>query len=159
MRRAAEILGLPVIEEKSGEIIGEVHDVIFIPTSSRIKGLIVEKGNKYLLQSHNINEIGEDAVIIKKGNVLQDYEKMPGIGVKEGENSLRGEKVITSSGREVGTVEDLVIDEETGEIIGYELSEGLIQDLLEGRNILEFSEELNYGKDALIIKDLEGNKS
>lgn len=156
LRRVTEIIGLPVINLNSGEKIGEVDDVIFIPISKEIKGVLVKNKNKYFVPNHNIHKIGEDAIIINNRNALQKFNKTFGIGIKNGDQNIIGEKVITKSGSEKGMISDLVIDENKQILIGYELSEGIIQDLLEGRNILSIEQDLYFGEDTLILDDEGG---
>ena len=157
MRRLAELLGLPVISRSNGEILGEVDDVIYLPTSSQIKGLVIRSKEQYYTESNNIYKIGSDVIIINHSSLLTEYQKSPGIGITEDNGTILGETVITNDGKEIGAVNDLVIDENDYRVVGYEVSGGVIQDVLQGRNILSLDDDITYGKDALIInnKNLE----
>ena len=44
-----------------------------------------------------------------------------------------GQSLLDVEGREVGIVSDVILEPETRETIGVEISEGLIRDFLEGR--------------------------
>lgn len=46
---------------------------------------------------------------------------------------IRGLRVEYEDGRSIGVIQDLILDENTGEITGYEISDGVIEDLLKGR--------------------------
>ncbi|MFW6238438.1 MAG: PRC-barrel domain-containing protein [Bacillota bacterium] len=154
MRRGEELIGLPVITLNSGKIIGEVKDVIYIPVSRRLKGLLIlREGYKFFLSTHNIHEIGRDVVTVESSDCLQESREMPGLGIKSEDNTLAGERVITDSGRELGMIADLVINEEDMEIAGFELSAGLVRDLLDGREMLSFNSDIRYGRDRLILKE------
>jgi uncharacterized protein YrrD len=147
----AELLGLPVINRSNGEILGEVDDVIYRPVSSRILGLVIRSKERYYTESDNIYKIGSDLIVLNHSSLVHEYQQSPGIGIAEQNGTVIGETVITSDGDEIGAVNDLVIDEKNYQLVGYEVSGGVIQDVLQGRNILSFDENITYGKDALII--------
>ena len=147
----AELLGLPVISRSNGEILGEVDDVIYLPTLSHILGLVIKSKEKYYTERDNIYKIGSDLVILNHSGQVHDYKQAPGIGLNDGNGTILGETVITNEGREVGSVNDLIIDEDDYKVVGYEVSGGVIQDVLQGRNILSLDDNIIYGKDALII--------
>ena len=65
---------------------------------------------------------------------------------------LKGRSVLLTSGYELGVIENVYFMEEMGTIIGYELSDGWIDDLMEGRKVLKASEPLVWGQDVLIAK-------
>ena len=61
--------------------------------------------------------------------------------------------MLSADGTELGIVEDILFDEETGRVAGWRLSTGLIDDLLQGRPVLNEPLLLTMGEDALIISD------
>ena len=153
MRRMAELIGLPVISRSNGEILGEVDDLIYLPTSSQIRGLVIKSTEQYYTESDNIYKIGSDVIILNHSSLLYEYQKAPGIGITERTGTIMGEPVITNDGKEIGAINDLVIDENDYRLVGYEVSGGVIQDVLQGRNILSLDDDITYGKDALIINN------
>ncbi|MFW5999330.1 MAG: PRC-barrel domain-containing protein [Halanaerobiaceae bacterium] len=154
LRRGEELIGLSVITLNGGKIVGEVKDVVYVPVSRRLKGLLImREGNNFFLSAHNIHDLGRDVVIIENSDCLQECRDMPGLGIKCENNTLAGERVITENGRELGMVTDLVINEDDLEITGYELSAGLISDLLDGRNTISLESDIQYGRDRLILKN------
>jgi uncharacterized protein YrrD len=153
MRKRTEIIGLPVINLKTGEEIAEVDDLVFSPEYNEINGIIVKNENKYFIHTHNIYGIGEDAVIINDINDLEDINKLRSIETESQGVNIIGEKVLSKSGKEVGVINDIIIDEDNIKLLGYELSEGLVQDILEGRNFLSINKNITYGKDTIILSD------
>ena len=60
--------------------------------------------------------------------------------------------MITVGGHELGMVEDVYLDQNWGkQIVGYELSEGFISDLKEGRKWLPMPDSATKGEDAIIV--------
>ncbi|ACL69329.1 PRC-barrel domain-containing protein [Halothermothrix orenii] len=160
MYKGIEIIGLPVVEINTGRVLGEVEDIIFSEFDGLVKGFVIRNKNKYFLETHNINRIGEDAITVLSQDLLKPWEEHNTVEENEQtfqtlNNTIFGERVMTTSGKEVGKVKDLIIDENKNSVIGFELTEGVIQDLLEGRNLLPLSNNLIYGQDTLLL-DEEG---
>ncbi len=63
-----------------------------------------------------------------------------------------------SNGRELGMVEDVYFMEDMGILMGYELSDGFISDLREGRKVFRPNSPLTWGEDVLIAS-MEGQLS
>ncbi|MFW5787584.1 MAG: PRC-barrel domain-containing protein [Halanaerobiales bacterium] len=78
-------------------------------------------------------------------------DKKNKINYAKNKEIILGNSVINTSGKELGVISDLLIDEKLGKIVGYELSGGVIQDLWEGRNFLTVEENLYYGQDVVIV--------
>ncbi len=166
MIKYSEIIGLPVICADNGKKAGIVSDIIFCTEKKEVKGLVLErKGCEISCKFVNFRDIlnlGRDAVII---NSLSSLEKLNSSENKELYKSrprLTGLKVYTQEGQDIGTADDVLFDGTTGRIEGIEVSDGIIRDILSGRNIIplfgkvEFSQEnMLVGKEA--IEEMEGN--
>ena len=156
MRRAKELLGMPIISRTKGEIIGEVDDILFDSLSGELKILIIKNVEKSYTKIDNIYKIGEDLIVIEDRNLLyseslDEVEKLASLN--SGQNTILGEEVITSDGKEIGAVKDIVIDEKNYKMAGYEISGGIFNDLLKGRNILPMDNNYVQGEDAVILED------
>ncbi|KXS42492.1 MULTISPECIES: PRC-barrel domain-containing protein [unclassified Candidatus Frackibacter] len=158
MHKGYEIIDLPVINLQTGEEIGAIEDVVFDPEEKRIVGLIIN--NKSLFQGsrmiayEELHSVGEDAVTIEDDSVLTKLDD-----TKEfltGPNgSVIGSRVVTDDGKELGNIEDIILDSTNGQINGYEITDGLVQDILDGRGRLQVSDDLKYGKDVVIVSNLD----
>ncbi len=81
-------------------------------------------------------------------------EQREWVGLLSGDRKLKGRPVIKASGRELGWVEDVYFREEMGTLIGYELSDGFLSDVLSGRKVLKPGAlHLTWGKDVIIAPD------
>ncbi|OCL26827.1 hypothetical protein U472_04850 [Orenia metallireducens] len=152
MKRGQDLIGLAVMDLEIGEEIGEVTDVFFDHQSQSILGLKIKKKKgrgEDFIPYEKLYSLGEDMIVIEDktciGKCQEEYQSL----IDEGE--VIGHKVISDQGEELGMVEDILLDDK-GKLIAYELSEGLIQDILKGRETLTIDNTVSYGKDAIIIE-------
>ncbi len=152
MLRRSDVLGLGVVELASGKRIGVIDDVVIDRTAGRLEGLLVKTaGGVSYVRHGDIQAFGQDAVTLGD-KVLRDAGDQT-----ERARSLAtvlGKPVLSDDGIDMGTIDDICFDEETGAVMGYQVSGGLIQDLVEGKELLPFDSKLTYGEDAVIVHDL-----
>lgn len=146
------ILGLPVICQETGKSLGLVEDIEYGEDHGRIKGIIVAgMGYKPKIFSIAFDEIlafGQSAVMVRS-----DCERS---AEKKDQGHLIGRSVIGKGGQEVGTISDIIFDPNSGQIEGYEISKGIIDDLVAGRNILS-GDFLPYSGEDVVVIPMEGN--
>ncbi|WP_131924278.1 PRC-barrel domain-containing protein [Hazenella coriacea] len=148
-------MGLPIMVLSSGEKLGTVADLLFDYTQ-HFRGILLETGlvfksRKYIPTDH-ITAIGKDAVIVENEDVILpfDTEAESWMGMVSGARKLKGCPILLSNGCEMGMIENVYFLEEMGTLIGYELSDGMISDLSQGRKMLKTSDPLIWGKDCII---------
>ena len=161
MHKLSGVLGLPVIALHEGKRAGTLKDLAFTKNGRELEGILVEPKGGYAISKKFVKK--EDIISFEKDAVtIESEKKVSGIGRKQFDKSYRdsssitGLKVFSRSGQELGFVEDFVFDPSTGLIESVELSNGILQDILDGRQILpltgnvEFSEELIFvSKEAI----------
>ena len=158
MRKARDLVGLPVIDTLAGEHQGEVRDVLFAP-DGRLHSLLLEKGGlltaSRIVPKANISSIGQDAVTIRTRDDIECYRDETGLirSLLDGDVPYVGKDVLTANGSLLGTVEDVYIDDELHTIVGYEISEGFLVDLTEGRKVLRTHPDMMFGMDALLVPE------
>lgn len=156
MRRARDFLGLPVLSVESGNQVGNARDLL-IDETWNIQGIILETRHwfsslKYV-QWDDVIACGEDAITIPDESTIRTLEEGAHLNAfLTGKRSVKGLPVITVNGHQLGMVEDVYFDDQMGrQIVGYELSEGFISDLREGRKWLPLPENVTRGADAIIV--------
>ncbi|RKN80419.1 PRC-barrel domain-containing protein [Paenibacillus ginsengarvi] len=157
MRKAGDIMGLPVLILATGKQAGIAKDFL-IDRDWKLRGILIEaKGwfaaSRYI-EWDDIEAIGADAVTIKDEQAVRDLgeETADLVPLLDGSFKLKGLPVVTASGDELGFVEDVYFGTQMDKkILGYELSGGLISDLTEGRRWLPLPEEATIGEDAVIV--------
>ena len=156
MRRARDILGLPVLSVESGKQAGNARDLLLNEGWS-IQGIVLE--SKHWFSSlryvpwENVMACGDDAITILDESAIRSLEDEAHLNAfLTGKHSVKGLPVVTVNGHQLGVIEDVYLDEQWGkQIVGYELSEGFLSDLKEGRKWLPLPEQVKRGEDAIIV--------
>ena len=155
MRKSQEVIGLSIYHLQTAKKIGTVLDLLFNDTKKFI-GVLVESGGLFkarrYIPAEKIVSMGRDAVIVKNDAkpLSLDSIKKRWVGVLTGQRHLKGRSVLLSTGNEIGSIEGVYFMEELGTLIGYELSDGLINDFRNGRKMLMTNRPLVWGDDVCI---------
>lgn len=158
MIKSKELIGTGIVELKSGSLIGKVANTIFYPGHKEILGFTVESGRwvkkQKVLPVKDISNIGSDKIMISSSDILIDYDEYPGLNqaVREKERVF-GLPVLTCKGEGLGYIEDIIIEEKNCTIEGYVLTDGIVEDILRGKTIVPFAEEIIFGDDTVIINE------
>lgn len=155
MYKASDVIGLPVLDLQAGHERGVVRDVLF-DEDWTFQGLLVEIKAMFrrgrFIPSDSIQAIGEDYVTIRNEKAMHPLEGTDHmIGVKAGSSHMIGKPLITANGHRLGQIEDIYFHTEIGSIVGYEVSDGLLSDLMEGRKAVKHLERATIGEDAVIL--------
>lgn len=142
------IKGMPVICGANGERIGTVSEVWYISGRKKIDGILVQdhrrlSGSIYI-PLDKIITFGKAAVIVQE-DYLSDRKAV------EKPSPILGITVMGIDGCEIGTISDIVFDSEEGTVVGYEISKGFIDDLVDGRKLLPQDPMYRLNGDVLVI--------
>lgn len=148
--RRTHLIGMPVIDGRSGEKVGEVKDIAFVNYQETINGIVVIldhwiKREIIILRSH-MATVGEYAVVAN--DYMGNYTR--GSGIAFG-SELMGVRLIREDGHEIGKVSDIFIDRIDWTIKGYEFSLGVIDDLINGRGFLPQVASYSFDNNALVV--------
>lgn len=158
MKRAHDIIALPVIDLETGRELGDIKDLVF-SSSFHIRGVQIEPRRWFSaprwIHWEGLAAIGEDAVTIPHVEVIDRYDSNPEDFVFHcGSKAIRGKAMYTVGGQRLGRVEDVYFGLQWGkQIIGFEISDGLIADLRDGRLRIAYDERMMLGEHALIVPD------
>lgn len=157
MRKESELIGLPVINKKNGSKVATIKDIIYSKKRYRVIGFLVNEGNIFrdaeVIQFNNIYSIGKDALIVEDESVIEKCSSLPEVSKLINEKEIIEQEVLTEDGESLGHVKDILIDENNGKIIGFILTDGIFQDLKEGRNILPYTPEILFGENSIIVNN------
>lgn len=155
LRTFAAIEGLPVLSLATGEECGHVVDLLY--DNGAVAGLVIDvKGwfkRHMMLPLEVVDSFGEDGVMVADSDVLRPFHKSKAAVLKSGRNRLQGTPLLTREGEKLGLVEDVYFHEEMGTIIGYEVTEGLVADILEGRKVVKSEAKLTIGGGRAILTE------
>jgi uncharacterized protein YrrD len=124
--RARELAGRPVVT-LGGELEAEIKDVVFQSDGGRIAGFtlrnegLFSRARKDALPWQAVHGVGRDAVMIRDAGQLVPAEELaPKQAARKG--NVLDDRVLTDSGRELGTVIDVVLQGGVGlGVVGYEI--------------------------------------
>lgn len=149
MRRTREIVGLPVLDIKTGERVGWVQDVVFDTEADEVLGVLLEGGHFFHsvkgIPRQAVAFIGKDALTV---NTVQ-LEEVKGVLWSQ----KVGNQVYTEDGEARGKIEDVFLDDSGERIVGYEVSDGLLADLFQGRGTILQQHVIVDGEDVLVVND------
>ncbi|NMO96773.1 PRC-barrel domain-containing protein [Paenibacillus lemnae] len=155
-----EMIGLSVFDVENGKEIGKIHDFI-LDEEWNIIGFELE--GKTLFSSHvktvswdNIEAYGEDAVMIRNEESIEktDADQIP-FTYLLGRRKLKDMQVLTEEGMLLGRISDVYFEQEQGnKVLGLEISDGFVTDLIEGRRWLPCTSEMSIGESAVMVPSL-----
>jgi uncharacterized protein YrrD len=126
MIRASGLYGRALIDLDTADRIGYVDEIIVDPYGPCIAGFVVSKGRSVLgnrksiiVAAEAIYAIGPDALTMRSTGRPPDETVY--LGSLPRLSELAGRKMVSFGGKFLGTVEDALIDERDGRIIGYPL--------------------------------------
>jgi uncharacterized protein YrrD len=156
-RRVSEYLGKPIVSGDTGEKVGTVADVLVDAHAGRIVGLIVSGGlltSEHVLPYADVQVMGGDAVIARsRQHIIGAREWREGGSDALRSKTYKDKRVMTTGGRELGTVRDVYVNEHTGAVEAYDVAGRAFARLVERRSVLPQSADVTVGPDALIVSE------
>ncbi len=153
MQRVSELIGKPIVSAESGERIGKVTDVLLDPQTQHVVGIVVGGGvfaSEHVLPYGDVQTLGRDAVIARTGAGVVGPKEWRQYTVDATRSStLKHRRVLTTSGRALGEVHDILLND-GGMVESFEVSGG---GLMPRRSILPSVKGLTIGSDAVLVPD------
>ncbi len=156
MLKGRDILNKPVVSYDTGERFDKVKDLVFDQNNNQLLGLLIEEAGWFssakVILLKDVKAIGPDAVIVPSKSSVVSTNEIAVIGqILERNNILKGTHIMTTDGRDLGTMLDLYFDERTGSVEGYEVSGGLFADAYSGRSFVPAIQTLKIGEDVAFV--------
>jgi len=167
MIRAKDLDGRAVIDLVTAEKIGYIDEIFIDPSGGRLAALKVSTGSSLLgggrqtlVPSSAIESIGPEAVMVRPSG-----EGVPTDGPLDALPRLShivGRKVVSETGKLLGTIGDVLIEDADGRVFGYELKDaswsGGLGDLLNGgddhqHDYVRGDAELRLSDELLVVPD------
>ncbi|MBB3109949.1 uncharacterized protein YrrD [Paenibacillus phyllosphaerae] len=160
MIKLQHMIGLPVLIMSTGQQVGHVKDAWF-DEHWELSGIILDVGRRFLSATRSILwsdvvKCGEDVVFIMSEQAV--HKALPADiqrSFHTGAIRLKDLIVVTTDGEQLGRVSDVYFSNEQGtQIVGYELTDGFIADVMDGRKWLPAPTDLDtvtLGENAIIV--------
>lgn len=155
MQKLHDLLGLPILEIETGMQIGEVREVILDIEMASVIGIMIS-GSSWFTDNqgflfHDLFSIGRDAVTIRSSRkaIAEFISSEVTCSLKE----LLNKQIFTETGLNLGVLVDVLFEPSTGEIKAYQVSDGIITDLIHGRMLMPLPQVQVVGGDKLIVPE------
>jgi len=164
LHRYSEVLNLPVICADSGKKAGVVKDILFDLENREVKALLLEHTGlmpgKRLVLVKDLLSLGNDAAIISDAGYVANLSRkgfkaaFGGRGDLFGgeKGSLLDRRVYSKAGEELGIVKDVIFDIRSGKIEAFEISDGVLQDIIRGRRVLPLFGRVELGEEVAVVE-------
>jgi uncharacterized protein YrrD len=134
--RGRDVSGMPVVDISTGEDIAEVRDVIFEPERGVIAGFTLGRRGffgrrmRQLLAVESIYSVGSHAVTVDSAQAITEPGDAPtSVTQVDRKADVTANSVLTESGRELGTVRDVVIaGGRRPRVVGFQIGGGAAGD-------------------------------
>lgn len=158
MRKGHSITGLQVLALDNAADLGHVLDLVFDHEADECLGFLLRESSMFhaaqFVPWSAIRSIGKDAVMVENHDtVIAPADDARLRAVMERDTHLSGTRMLTETGDDIGTFADVYLDENTGRVIGYESSGGLVSDTMSGKRYVaaKDTDALRVGDDVLLV--------
>lgn len=156
MLPSKKFLSLPIISLKEGQQIGFVRNLVIDPRAKAVAALIVDpKGffkEQRIIPFNRVVSIGENAITISTESQVEKATNLPDIlELLKEKAAIIGIKVMTTSGKTLGLIDEFYISLKDGSISSLDISAGKFEGLFNGKARLIADEILTIGFDVVIV--------
>ncbi len=155
MRLSKDLLDKPIITISDGRIVGQVKDLLLtadLKTMAGIhlgrEGFLKRRGK--LIPSQSVVVFGIDAVLIKNAEAVVDEREVKDSADWIRLGKLLGREVDTQGGTRVGTIGDVLLDEE-GHITGFALSRVYVEGPISEKRLITHAALIDTGNEDGIM--------
>ena len=153
-----ELLGLPVINLSTGDQVGKVKNVVIDTANYRLVGVLLGHDGWFhagrgILRGAMKN-IGPDSITIEAETAIVSAETLTAQGRTILQEEIIGKELVTAEGNIIGTLTDIFLDVNTGLLTGYEVSDSIIKDLLDGRSSIPLPPRQRIGEETVIVAEV-----
>ena len=160
MRLSKDLLSKAIVTIDDGTIVGYVKDIYLTADLSEMAGVHIKKEGllfrrrSLLVPTNRVVVFGIDVVLVDSADAVTDNKTMPEADQWVLLNKLQGREVDTPGGTRVGTIGDVVLNEE-GIITGYALSRVMVEGPIAESRVIERAAVIDFGnQDGIMTIDI-----
>ena len=155
MIKASEVMGRSVTVREGGQEAGKIKDLIVDQTGKHVLGFILSEGflkGTKVAPWATLQAIGPDSVVLStRSSIVKASQATEIKAALDISTNIRGLRLHTTEGKDLGTVEDFYFDEVSGAVDGYEISGGVFSDTFGGRSFLPTPLSIELGKEVAFV--------
>ncbi len=126
MRLGKDLVGKPIYSVTEGRLLGEVKDLYLDNEARAIMGIYLGKEGLFrskalLIPREGVAVFGLDAILVKNDAALTDSNQFAPVAGWLRRGDLQGRGIDSPGGTKVGTVGDVIVDDEAN-VIGFSLA-------------------------------------
>lgn len=157
-RKAREIINLPVVTFSTGGKLASVDDLVIDPERRQVLALLLDGGGLFssarAIPFGRIQAIGPDVVIIPDSKAALDIGRDPVLKkLLRDDIKVRGLRVVTEEGQKLGEVQDILLDDKTGEIKGFYIGIGKVVSVTQGLRWIPVENTIRMGYRILYVQN------
>ena len=153
--KASDVIGRQITARGGGQVIGKVRDLVIDQAGREVIGIVLSDAlfsGSRVAPWKAVQAFGPDSVIIDVAGSVVKAVAAPEIkAVLDKKTKIKGLRLVTTQGKELGKIVDVDFDEATGDVSGYELSGGLFSDAFSGTPVVPTPDSLELGKDVAFV--------
>jgi len=154
--KAKSVIGKNILTLDTGSKLDKVKDVVIDPQGRAVVALVVDEGgfmsDSRVVPIDEIASFGKDAVVIQSdASVVRVNDRQELRDYVDSDETILGKKVYTTEGEDQGSINDVYFDEQSGAVVGYEISGGMLGDVSKGTSYLATDEITNVGSDVIYV--------
>lgn len=163
MIKVSDIIGFSILCTDNTKFVGEVKDAILDLRECKLVGLILDYGSiihhTKVIDFNSIYQINRKNIVVKyKRNIQQmssfDLSKE---FIKKNE-SILGIEVVGEEENLLGFIQDVLFEEKSGNILGFVITNGIIDDIFDGVEILPIDGTISFQRGRFVVsKSLKKN--
>lgn len=159
MIKESNLIGLPILSYNFEPLNYVVKEIIYCLVKFRVLALCVgsidsEKHTQIIL-FQKIKDITEKGVLIYSTDDIVKTDEIPEFkNIIENYKPVTGYEIYLNNNNNneiIGVVKDTLIQIKSGKILGFIMSEGLFDDLINGYSFLPISNEINLEEQKIIL--------
>lgn len=157
MKPSRKYLSLPIISLQEGQQIGYVKSIILNASTKSLAAIVVDpKGffkDQRIIPYSRVVSVGDDAITIDKESHVEKTSNLPELFdlVKE-KLTIIGTKMVTETGKTLGTADEYYVDPQTGKITQVEISGGKLEGFLSGKALIAAEYIMTIGHDVIVTQ-------
>lgn len=151
MPRGHDLIGLPVHQPPTMRTIGTLQDALLAPDLTRIVGLCLSRASLFRRRPHRV--LAWEAVqALRPTHLVAEAAYLEVTDGPLAATQLRGRPVLGPDRCEAGFLDDIHFDPITGKVIALQLSQGLVDDLFQGKGLVAVDGPLSVWDDLICFQ-------